>query len=136
MFEIPDLDRRGLRKFGFTTAGIVVGLFGLLLPLLRGKPLPVWPWAIGAFLAGWAAVAPGSLVLVYRPWMKIGGVLGWINTRIILGVVFLLIIVPLGRLLRLMHERKVARMTQGFDASSETYWTVPPLHRSNLEKPF
>src|SRR5579885_3511219 len=107
MFEIPDLDAPGLRKFGFTMAAIIAGLFGAVLPLLKGSASPLWPWIIAAVLAVWATAAPTSLRLIYRPWMKLGGVLGWINTRIILGVVFVLVVVPLGRLLQVIKERKV-----------------------------
>ena len=77
--------------------------------------MPWWPFSIAAVLCFWALVAPVSLNLVYRPWMKVGLVLGWINTRIILGVVFWVIILPLGIVLRLLKEKKVLRMTNGFE---------------------
>jgi hypothetical protein len=136
MHEIPQLDSKGLRKFGLTTGGIVVVLFGLLLPWLRDRPLPWWPWGMAAILGLWALVAPGSLNLVYRPWMKVGLILGWINTRIILGIVFWIIILPLGILLRLVKEKKVSRMIGGFEASSATYWNLCSNHKTNMEKPF
>ena len=61
MHDIPDLDRRGLRKFGLTTGAIMVMLFGLVLPWLRDRPLPLWPWCVAAVLAVWALAAPASL---------------------------------------------------------------------------
>lgn len=137
MVEIPELDSAGLRRFGLTTAGIVIGLFGLVLPLLTGHPYPTWPWIVSSLLAGWALVAPASLDIIYQPWMKVGAVLGWINTRIILGIVFVLIIVPLGKLLRLINERKVARMISGFNRSAASYWIAADSHHHpNMEKPF
>jgi len=137
MHDVPVLDKKGLRKFGFTTGAIIVILFGLLLPWLRDRPLPWWPFSIAAILCIWALVAPVSLNLVYQPWMKVGLVLGWINTRIILGVVFWVIILPLGILLRLLKENKVLRMTNGFDTTAKTYWVLhPPTAHSNMEKPF
>ena len=102
MHDIPDLDRRGLRKFGLTTGAILVMLFGLVLPWLRDRPLPLWPWCVAAVLAVWALAAPASLTMVYRPWMKAGLLLGWLNTRIILGLVFWIIVMPLGLILRLL----------------------------------
>jgi len=136
MHEIPHLDAPALRKFGFATAAIVVVLFGLMLPWLRDRPLPWWPWGAATILLVWALVAPASLNLVYRPWMKLGLMLGWINTRILLGVVFWIIIFPLGIVLRLLKEKKVARMTSGVDASATTYWIVPTSHHANMERPF
>ena len=137
MHDIPELDAKGLQKFGLTTAAIAVVLFGLLLPWFRDRPLPWWPWALATMLSLWAFVAPGSLRLVYGPWMRAGLVLGWINTRIILGVVFWLLILPLGLVLRLIHEKKVDRLTEGFNPRAKSYWL--PSSRTchtNMEKPF
>jgi hypothetical protein len=137
MHQIPCLDAQGLRKFGLTSAAIVLMLFGLMLPWLRDRPLPWWPWGVSAILLVWALIAPTSLNLVYRPWMKLGLMLGWINTRILLGVVFWVIILPLGIILRLVKEKKVSRMTSSVGASATTYWTAPTTsHRANMEKPF
>ena len=137
MHDIPELDRNGLRKFGLTTGAMVVGLFGFALPWLRDRPFPWWPWGIAAVLVFWALLAPRSLTVVYRPWMKAGLLLGWLNTRIILGLVFWIIILPLGVLLRLMNEKKVARIIGRCEISARTYWLVPsPTHHTNMEKPF
>jgi hypothetical protein len=137
MHDIPELDGKGLRKFGVTTAAIAVVLFGLLLPWLRDRPLPWWPWVLATMLSLWALVAPGSLSLIYRPWMKVGLVLGWINTRLILGVVFWLLILPLGLLLRVIREKKVDRLTKGFDPAAKSYWSpCPKTYHTNMEKPF
>jgi hypothetical protein len=136
MHDIPQLNANGLRKFGLTTGAIVVLLFGLALPWLRDRPLPWWPWGLAAVLAAWALVAPGSLIYVYRPWMKLGLIFGWINTRIILGLVFWMIILPLGILLRAVKEKKVASMTGSFEPSARTYWKMCPNHHTNMEKPF
>lgn len=137
MHEIPQLDSKGLRKFGLTTGAIVVVLFGIMLPWLRDRPWPWWPWAVAAILVLWALAAPGSLNVVYRPWMKVGLCLGWVNTRIILGIVFWILILPLGILLRLFNEKKVSKMIGGFDPSARTYWVLcSPTYRANMEKPF
>ena len=137
MTEIHELNEQGLRKFGLTTGAIMVGLFGILLPWLRDRPIPVWPWVIAAILGSWALVAPGSLSVVYRDWMKLGLLLGWINTRIILGVMFWLLIMPLGVLLRLIREKKVMKVTKGFDSAAKTYWSrSSDNYHTDMEKPF
>lgn len=137
MHDIADLDRKGLRKFGLTTGTILVVLFGFVLPWLRDRPLPLWPWILAFVLILWALLAPSSLTLIYRPWMKLGALLGWINTRIILGLVFWIIILPLGILLRLFKEKKVLRIAGGHEPSHDTYWIVPSSTLPvNMEKPF
>lgn len=94
------VDHRELRQFGGIMGGMIAGLFGLLLPWVFGKSFPNefphWPWiALGGF---WtlALVAPKALHPIYKGWMKFGQVMGFINTRIILGIVFYLVVTPIG----------------------------------------
>src|ERR671937_688372 len=88
------VDNKQLRSFGFLVGG-VFALLGLW-PFLVGRDMRLWAVIPGGALLFLAALAPASLGPVYRVWMKIGHVLGWINTRIILGVVFYGMFVPMG----------------------------------------
>ena len=56
---IPELDRKGLRRFGLTTGAIVVAVFGLFFPWMLDLNWPRWPWIIAAPL--WSL----ALFLVY-----------------------------------------------------------------------
>lgn len=107
--EIEELDLKGLRKFGITT-GIIVGvLFGLIFPYLFGNAFPLWPWVIAIVLSFFGVAFPGSLRPVYKIWMKIGLVLGWINTRIILGIIFFIVFVPMALCLKILRKDAMAR---------------------------
>ena len=110
--EIEELDKAGLRKFGFTTGIIVCLLFGLLLPWLFGFNLPLWPWILALVLWLWAAIHPATLRPVYRGWMRVGLVLGFINTRIILFILFYLIFLPVGLVMKLFNNDPMARKLQ------------------------
>ncbi|MGH8602955.1 MAG: SxtJ family membrane protein, partial [Gammaproteobacteria bacterium] len=83
-----------LRRFGLITAAIVALLFGVVLPWLFDHALRLWPWIVAGVLSGWALVWPRTLFPIYRAWMAIGQVLGWINSRIILGLMFYVMIMP------------------------------------------
>jgi hypothetical protein len=132
--DIPQLDRAGLRKFGLTTGGIVAALFGLLLPWIFDRSLPLWPWIVCGILAALAVAAPTALGPIYRGWMKIGNVLGWINTRIILALLFFVVLFPVGLLRRLFGRDPMHRK---LDAHADSY-RVPstPQLPKNLERPF
>src|SRR5207245_189844 len=67
-----------LREFAYVTGGISVGWFGIVLPLLRHRAWPIWPWVLGVVLAGTALAAPSILKPLFRVWTWIGHVLGWI----------------------------------------------------------
>jgi len=123
-----------LRKFGLVFAGGLALFFGLLLPWLFERPWPVWPWVGAGVFAGTGLATPGVLRPFYYVWMKLGHVLGWINTRIILGLVFFILFAPIALLLRLFGKDPLQR---GLDHEAESY-RVPSekLPRERLEKPF
>lgn len=131
---IPELDEKGLREFGLVTGGIVVGLFGLLIPWLFGLRFPLWPWILFVVLAAWALIAPATLRMVYRPWMRFGLFMSRITTPILLGAVFFLTVVPTAFVVRLFGRDPMARR---LDDDVQSY-RVPSKKapRDNLERPF
>ena len=96
-------DNKQLRSFGLTVGGIfaVIGLW----PVVFHNEDPRW-WAVvsAGLLVVPALVFPGSLSWVYKQWMTLGHVMGWINTRIILGVVFYFVVTPIGMIRRLLAK--------------------------------
>jgi hypothetical protein len=73
----------------------------LLLPLLQGGAAS-WPWGVLSLLLlllTWAA--PRVLTPAVKGWFLLGHVMGYINTRIILAVVFFIFITPLALFFRL-----------------------------------
>jgi hypothetical protein len=134
MDHIPTPDRKGLRSFALTTGAIVAALFGLFLPWLFAFSLPVWPWVVAGILGTWGLAHPGSLAPVYRGWMRVGLVLNWFSSRIILGTVFFLLITPIGMIMRLSGKDPMHRE---FKRGDVTYRT-PSRERSpkHMEKPF
>ena len=107
-----------LRKFGLTT-GIIIGmLFGLFLPCIFSKPFTKWPWVVSSVLIVWALIAPGTLKIVYNIWMCVGFVLGWINTKIILIIVFYLVFTPTGLLMKIFRKDPMCR---NMDAGAVSY---------------
>lgn len=140
----PKPNREELRKFGLLFAGILLILFGLLLPFLRhgaamGWPLmeglgPRWPWITAAVIAAWALLHPRSLGLLHTPWMKFAQLAQWVNTRIILLLMFYVIILPIGLLLRLFGKDSMHRK---FETRVESYRVQADTRDSkHMEKPF
>ena len=131
---IPELDKAGLRHFGFTTGAIVVVIFGLILPWLLNHSWPIWPWIIAAPLWVLALIYPAWLRPIYRGWMRFGLLASRVTTPLILGIVFYLTITPISFLLRLGAKDPMRRK---FDADSKTYRVSShKLETNRLEKPF
>ena len=123
-----------LRKFGFVTGAIVACLFGLILPWIFDFAWPLWPWIFAGSAWLWGLVHPDSLYIVYRYWLKFGHVAGWINTRIILGIMFYIIFFPVGAIMRLFGNDPMRR---ALDSSAVSYRiTSEPLKKNHVESPY
>jgi hypothetical protein len=112
---------REVRKFGVMFA-IICGAVAAYSFYRHGS---AWPW----FLTGGALFAVGGLVFrsllrpIYIGWMKFAFVLGWVNTRLILGVFFYGILTPVGLGMRLFGWDP---LTRKIDRKAKTYWVERP----------
>lgn len=132
--EKTSITVKELREFGFMFGGIFVALFGLLLPWLFSKSFPVWPWYVLAVTGGLAIIFPPALKPFYKAWMMFGHVMGWINTRIILGAVFYIVFMPTGLLIKLFGRDLLSRK---LDSKASTYRVAHNgENKSNMENPF
>jgi hypothetical protein len=134
LHAIPELDRKGLRDFGLLTGGIFAALFGVLFPWLFERSWPLWPWIVLAVLGGVGLIAPLALKPIYALWMRLGLLLNRITTPLILGIVFYVVISPIGLLRRL---RRTDSMARSFDAQAPSY-RVPTSAKpaKHFERPF
>ena len=103
-----EITSQKLRSFGFTVGGIFA-LIAFWPLMLRGEDPRWWALVIATGLLVPAVVFPRSLVWVHKGWMAIGHVLGWINTRIILGFVFYLVVTPIGIFRRWLGKDPMGR---------------------------
>ena len=127
------ISRTELRKFGLVTAVMVLLFFELLIPWIWDLNWPTWPLIVAAILATMALLMPAALRPVYTVWMKFAEILGWINTRLILGLIFFALFLPFGLVMRIFNDP----MRRKFDQSADTYRVHSNLpKRENLEKPF
>ena len=134
MHAIPIPNKNDLRSFGLLTGCIAALLFGLLLPWLFSFNYPLWPWFVGGALITVAIILPTGLKPIYAIWMRIGLVLGWINTRIILALVFYLLFFPVSLILRVLGKDPMARK---FEPSQMSYRVVREnTEREHMEKPY
>lgn len=122
------------RFFGLTF--FVVFLIIALLPLLwQGSIRPIALGIALAFLAV-SLVVPAWLAPLNRLWLKFGALLHSITSPIILGVMFFLVITPVGFLMRLAGK-DLLRMK--FDRDCASYWIrrePPGPEKNSLKRQF
>lgn len=113
-------DPREWRKFGWSSAGVLALLTGLLG--WRGGLSAVVMGTVLLGLAGLAAVAwarPHWLRGPYRVGMRLSLALGQAMAPVVLGVIFLGVLTPLGLLLRALGK-DLLRLRR--DPRARTYW--------------
>ena len=93
--------KKQLREFGLLIGFVFPFLIGWLLPSITGHGFRTWTLWIGfpCFILG--LIAPHLLLYPYKGWMKLGFILGWLNSRIILGFVFILVLQPIAFIMRM-----------------------------------
>ena len=92
-----------LRRFGLTVGGVFLAL-GVLSRVRGHDVAPLVLWTIGVLLVAPALVAPRVLAPVQRVWMRAGALLGEVNSRIILTVLFYGVFAPVGFVMRRIRD--------------------------------
>ena len=117
--KIEKLDAAGYRKFGLMMGAVIAVL---------------WPWILTAIFVLVALVFPIALQPVYFGWMRFGLVMNWINTRLILGLLFYGIFLPIGLFFKLIGRDAMHRK---FDKKMSSYRHIDEHNSSdNMEHPY
>jgi hypothetical protein len=121
-----------LRRFGLT----VGGAFGALTVLLWWRGGFMGPRVMGVIavlLVAGGILAPSALGPVNQAWMRLATVLSRFTTPIVMGVLFYLIITPVGLLMRLFKHNPLVRRSTG-----DTFWIdrAPGARQSTLDRPY
>ncbi len=89
-----------LRSFGWTVGGVFLILS--IWPLIRRGEDPHFSLlALGSALLLLGLLTPTLLRRPFQVWMRMAHVLGWINTKISLGVMFYTVFTPAAVIVRL-----------------------------------
>lgn len=122
-----------LRTFGLMVGG-VFSVIGLWPAVFRGDSPRIWAISVGGALVGLGLALPSSLKHIHLVWMKIGHVLGYINTRILLGVIFYGLITPMGMMMRIFGKDPMHRVLM---PGVDTYRVIrPPRDRFHMKNQF
>jgi hypothetical protein len=111
--------------------------FGALFFWIYGLEGTAWRWILGVGVALFilSRVALPVMKPIHIAWMKFAFVLGWINTRIILGLFFYIVLTPIGLVMRVFRSDL---LDQKFDAHAPSYWKrrTTPFDPSSMERQF
>ena len=129
----PALDAKALKSFGLMMTWAFPLFIGIIAPWLISLPLQWWTLWVSLFFISFALVAPKLLYWPYKVWMLVAGIIGFINTRLLLGATFYVIIFPIGMLLKLTKKlqfKKTHQQPSNYVVRSDT------ITKTQLEQPF
>ena len=124
--------KKQLREFGLLMGFSFPILIGWIIPVLGGHTFRIWTlWiAFPTLIIG--IIQPGLLFYPYKGWMALGLALGWINSRIILGLVFFVVLQPIALIMKLVGYDPLKTKKR----NQMSYRENKSNYRVNLTKPF
>ena len=111
------LDRKSLRKFGLTMS-IAFAVIALIIFFKHGYHNTL-VWIISGLFLLTGMLLPELLKPVYIIWMKFAFILGWVNTRIILCILFYLFFTPISIGIKIF---RLDLLDLRIDKSAKSYW--------------
>ena len=120
------------RKFAFPVGIAFLVLSGVVL--WRQHLMFVYLFAsLGGLLLVAGALIPSKLGPVYRGWMRFALILSRITTPIFMGIVFFLVITPIGLIMRFLGRNPVRR-----EEIDGPFWVnrAPDQRRSDISRQF
>ena len=105
------------RGFGlvFAAVFVIIGLY----PVLQGQDIRLWAFIIALIFLFFGIFLPKALIVPNKLWFKFGILLGAIVSPIIMGIIFFLVVIPTGIIMRLINKDI---LNQKMKKSVKSYW--------------
>ena len=96
-----NISKKQLREFGLLIGFGFPFFIGWLIPFLTGHDFRSWTLWIGLPNLLIGIIKPYLLYYPYKLWMKLGLILGWFNSRLILIIIFIFVVIPIAFIMRI-----------------------------------
>ena len=118
------------RSFGivFFVVFLLIGLY----PLLKSNDLRIWSLIISFIFLALGLINSRTLTPLNRLWFKFGLLLGKFISPIIMGIIFFIVVTPIGIIMRLF---KKDLLNLKFN-KKETYWIDKKGPKSKMKNQF
>ena len=119
------------RNFGLVF--FIVFLIVSTWPLTYEEPIRIWPAIISLIFLILGLMNSKLLTPLNKLWFKFGMILGAIIAPIVMGVIFFLVITPIGLIMRIMGKDLLKKR---YDKKKETYWIKRDKPVGTMKKQF
>jgi hypothetical protein len=122
------------RKSALTVGIVLLGLAAW--SVYRGRETAIWIFgSMGVALIAAGLFIPVAARAFHVVWMRLAHALGWVNSRILLALIFYLVMTPVGLVQRLAGRDALCRRGPG----SASYWiprSAPKQSKEQFERLF
>jgi len=128
-----DFSTADLRRFGWQLGLALPVLFCGVLPWLIGYAVPWWPCGVSLVLLGASWLKPQWLFWPCRGWFLFSFALSYVNSRLLLVLMFYLLVLPFGLVTRLFGKlgyQSKAKKVQ------DSYWRQADSADIQMKDPF
>lgn len=117
MIKELEANPKNLRSFGIG-AGVILAIFAFFSWKKGGN---AYPYLLGAsaLMALTGAALPRRLTPLFKVWMKIAGVLAIVNTFLLMGIVYYILLSPYALFRRLTGADP---LDLAFEPNADSYW--------------
>ena len=129
----PVATLKEIRSFGFFLSLLVVLIFAGLMPWLFNQSIFLWPFVVSTVIALLALLAPSTLRPLHSLFIKLGTLLGFTNTRILLFIIFFGLFLPVSIIMWLVRRDILGRKPSTVDSYRKP---SQPRLRDHFERPY
>lgn len=114
----PKDEKLEIKKFGIGLTALLCLVGGW--QLYKGH-VNIYGWFFGSagLILALAFLAPIVLKPLFKVITTVGHAIGWVNTRILLGIIFYMVFTPIGILSRLLRKDLLDKR---LDKDAKSYW--------------
>ena len=129
----PVATLKEIRSFGFFLSLLVVLIFAGLMPWLFNQSIFLWPFVVSTVTALLALLAPSTLRPLHSLFIKLGTLLAFTNTRILLFIIFFGLFLPVSIIMWLVRRDILGRKPSTVDSYRKL---SQPRPRDHFERPY
>ncbi len=118
------------RSFGIVF--FIVFLLIALYPLLKGNDLRIWSLIISFIFLALGLINSKILTPLNRLWFKFGLLLGKIISPLVMGIIFFVVVTPIGIIMRLL-KKDLLNLKYN---KKESYWIEKSGPKSKMKNQF
>ena len=123
-----------IKKKNNITFGILFFIFFLIIglyPLISNEPIRIWSIIVSLAFLIITIIKPNLFTFLNKLWIKFGIFLGKIISPIVIGLVFFLVVTPIGIFVKILKKD-----VMGLKRGASSYWITREDKLHSMKKQF